>query len=146
VGANPHDPLLLELVEELSTHSEHFRRLWARHDVRARSSEVKQLRHYDVGEPALSWEALTVNGTPGQQLIIMTAEPGSSSEHALKALGRIAAQDNDLDFTPQSRRTVPADPATTSRTSLRGGHRHNVVAARSPSRDSACSEELPGSA
>jgi transcriptional regulator with XRE-family HTH domain len=97
VGANPHDPFLPQLVEELSTHSEHFRRMWARHDVRTRLSEVKRLRHGDVGELSLSWEALTVNGAPGQQLIIMSAEPGSSSEHALTALGRIAAQDAGLD-------------------------------------------------
>jgi hypothetical protein len=39
----------------------------------------------------------------------MSAEPGSSSEHALKALGRIAAQDADLDSAPQP--SQPSQPS-----------------------------------
>jgi hypothetical protein len=97
VGANPDDPDLSPLIEELSTHSEEFRRLWARHDVRTRSNEVKQLRHRDVGELTLSWEALTVSGASGQQLIVMAVQPDSPSAYALAALGRAVARDVDLD-------------------------------------------------
>jgi transcriptional regulator with XRE-family HTH domain len=94
VGANPDDPSLYRLIDELSTHSEEFRRMWARHDVQTRGNEVKQLRHRDVGELTLSWETLTVNGAPGQQLVVMAAQPDSPSAHALMALSRAAAHNS----------------------------------------------------
>lgn len=88
---NPGDPTLARLVDELSAHSEEFRRLWARHDVRPMSNDVKKMRHHEVGELTLAWESLTVNAAPCQQLVVMTAEPGSPSERALATLGRISA-------------------------------------------------------
>jgi hypothetical protein len=39
----------------------------------------------------LSYEALTVNSAPGQQLIVYQAEPGSPSEAALSLLGSLTA-------------------------------------------------------
>jgi transcriptional regulator with XRE-family HTH domain len=97
VGANPYDPVLPDLVEELSDGSEDFRRLWARHDVRVMSNDVKKLRHRHVGELILTTESLSVNGAPGQQIVIMAAEPGSPSQHALADLRRLATQRIDAD-------------------------------------------------
>ena len=37
-GADVDDPRLVELIGELSLRSERFRRLWARHDVRPKST------------------------------------------------------------------------------------------------------------
>lgn len=90
-GLDPDDPLLVETVGELSVKSAEFRELWARHDIRRKSHETKRLHHPLVGELNLTFEALTVNGAPGQQLIVYQAEPGSPSEEALAVLGSLAA-------------------------------------------------------
>ncbi|MFI7128685.1 helix-turn-helix transcriptional regulator [Nonomuraea sp. NPDC050153] len=86
------DPLLDELVAELSAASETFRRLWARHDIRQKTHETKRFRHPLVGELTLHYEALTVNSAPGQQLVVYQADPGSPSEEALSLLGSLTAR------------------------------------------------------
>ncbi|MDH2427342.1 helix-turn-helix transcriptional regulator [Sphaerisporangium sp. TRM90804] len=91
-GADPDDPFLPELVRELSSGSEDFRRMWARHDVRAKTHEIKRIHHHHVGELLLTYESFSVNNAPGQQLIVFQAEPGSTSEYALGILGRLAAE------------------------------------------------------
>lgn len=85
-GANHNDPFLLELVDELSLGSEEFRRLWARHDVRAKPHEYKRVRHHEVGELILWRERFAIESTPGQYLFVYQAEPGSPSEKALDRL------------------------------------------------------------
>jgi transcriptional regulator with XRE-family HTH domain len=88
LGRNPGDPDLIQLVEELSAHSEEFRALWARHHVRTRRNEVKRFQHRDVGPVTVTWDVFTVNSAPSQQLIVMGAEPDSTSERALAHLSR----------------------------------------------------------
>lgn len=90
-GPEVDDPALIDLVGELSLKSEHFRRLWARHDVRAKTDGEKQFRHPLVGELTLSYETFTVNGAEGQQLVVYHAEPGSVSERGLALLASIVA-------------------------------------------------------
>ncbi|KAA2253834.1 helix-turn-helix domain-containing protein [Solihabitans fulvus] len=85
------DPALTDLVGELTLKSPEFARLWARHDVRTKTTEAKRFRHPLVGELTLRYEAFTVNSAPGQQLVVYQAEPGSSSEGALALLGSLAA-------------------------------------------------------
>jgi transcriptional regulator with XRE-family HTH domain len=94
-GAHLDDPRLTDLVGELSLKSEDFRRLWARHDVLARTSGVKRFVHPMVGELTLSYETFAVNGAAGQLLVAYHAEPGSASERALQLLGSLAAPDLD---------------------------------------------------
>lgn len=93
VGTDHDDPQLIELVGELSLRSVEFRRLWARHDIRQKAHETKRFRHPVVGELTLDYESLTVNGAPGQQLVVYQAAPGSPSEHALSLLGSLTAED-----------------------------------------------------
>ncbi|MFD8247662.1 helix-turn-helix transcriptional regulator [Nocardia sp. NPDC059691] len=90
-GADLDDPRLTELVGELSLKSEEFRRLWARHDVRAKTGGVKEFRNPMVGDLTLSYETFSVNGAPGQILIAYHAEPGSPSERSLALLGSLIA-------------------------------------------------------
>ncbi|MBB5778689.1 helix-turn-helix transcriptional regulator [Nonomuraea jabiensis] len=90
-GADPDDPLLIEVVGELSVKSEPFRRLWARHDIRQKTHETKRFRHPLVGELTLHYESLTVNSSPGRQLVVYQADPGSPSEEALSLLGSLTA-------------------------------------------------------
>ncbi|UOZ05764.1 helix-turn-helix transcriptional regulator [Amycolatopsis sp. WQ 127309] len=91
-GIDPDDPRLIETVGELSVRSEAFRRLWARHDIRQKTHETKRFHHRLVGDLTLSYEALTVNSAPGQQLVVYQAEPGSPSEAALSLLGSLTAE------------------------------------------------------
>jgi len=88
---NPYDKRLSDLVGELSTRSEHFRTLWAAHDVRFHRSGTKKLHHPVVGDIELVYEALELPADPGLSLSTYTAVPGSPSEDALKMLSSWAA-------------------------------------------------------
>ncbi|NBE96195.1 helix-turn-helix domain-containing protein [Nonomuraea sp. KC401] len=92
-GADLDDPRLVEVVGELSLKSETFRTLWARHDIRQKTHETKRFRHPLVGALTLHYESLTVNGAPGQQLVVYQADPGSPSEEALTLLGSLTAEE-----------------------------------------------------
>jgi hypothetical protein len=82
----PDDPQLTELIGELSLHSETFRRLWADHDVVAHTTGAKRFHHPVVGDLALDYVVLAVEGDPEQTLVIYTPEPGSPSAEALAIL------------------------------------------------------------
>jgi len=90
-GHDPHDPRLLELLDELTRRSAAFRDLWSRHDVRGKTREPKLFRHPDVGVLTLGYEALDVRSDPGLQLIVYHAPAGSPSAEALALLGSLAA-------------------------------------------------------
>lgn len=90
-GRDPHDTALQELVGELSTRSEVFRRLWAEHDVRRHGAGTKRFRHPVVGELTLAYEELAVTAEPGNVLLVYTAEPGSPSAERLALLASWAA-------------------------------------------------------
>ena len=57
-GEDPDDAQLVELIGELSLHSEAFRRLWARHDVKSKTFGVKRFEHPQVGPLELDYESL----------------------------------------------------------------------------------------
>jgi len=89
---DPHDRVFQDLVGELSTQSETFRRLWAAHDVRTHGSGSKRFRHPVVGEVTLAYEELAITAEPGLVLMIYTAEPGSPSAERLRLLSSWAAE------------------------------------------------------
>jgi transcriptional regulator with XRE-family HTH domain len=91
-GTDLDDPRLTELVGELSLKSDDFRRLWARHDVGAKTAGTKRYAHPLVGDLTLAYETFAVNGSPGQFLIVYHAEPGSPSEQALRLLSSATAE------------------------------------------------------
>jgi transcriptional regulator with XRE-family HTH domain len=90
-GRDPHDRGLQDLVGELSTRSEIFRRLWADHNVRTHGSGTKRFNHPVVGELTLAYEELSVTAEPGLVLLVYTAEPGSHSAERLQLLASWAA-------------------------------------------------------
>ncbi|MGW7822140.1 helix-turn-helix domain-containing protein [Streptomyces puniciscabiei] len=94
-GADTDDPLLRDLVGELSLRSERFRTLWARHEVRPRRGRVSHLTHPQVGELDLRSTKLSVDGTDGLTLVVFHAEPGSRSAELLDILGSLAAPAGD---------------------------------------------------
>jgi transcriptional regulator with XRE-family HTH domain len=85
-GRDPHDKGLQDLVGELSTRSETFRRLWGAHDVRTHGAGTKRFRHPVVGDLTLAYEELAITAEPGQVLLVYTAEPGSASAERLRLL------------------------------------------------------------
>lgn len=89
VGPDVDDPRLTELVGELSVRSEPFRRLWARQDVRAPARGPLRLHHPQVGPLELHYEKLLVPDARDQQLVVLSAEPGSPSAEALTLLGAL---------------------------------------------------------
>jgi len=90
-GRNPYDRSLTELVGELSTRSEDFRRLWARHDVYVHTTGAKRLRHPVVGDLELTFEAMEPAADPGLTIVTYGAEPGSRSEEGLSLLATLVA-------------------------------------------------------
>lgn len=85
-GRNPHDPALIELVGELSTRSEVFRRRWASHDVQFHRSGQKRLRHPVVGQLDLNFESMELPSEPGLVLNVYTAASGSPTADGLAVL------------------------------------------------------------
>ncbi len=90
-GRDPHDKGLQDLVGELSTRSETFRRLWGAHDVRTHGAGTKRFHHPVVGDLTLAYEELAITAEPGQVLLVYTAEPGSPSADRLRLLASWAA-------------------------------------------------------
>jgi len=90
-GHNPHDRALIELVGELSTQSEVFRKRWASHDVRFHRSGRKRLRHPVVGQLDLNFESMELPSEPGLFLNVYTAAPDTPTADALKMLASWAA-------------------------------------------------------
>ena len=89
--ASPLDRALPALVGELSTRSDDFRELWARHDVRAHARGVKRFRHPVVGELTLHYDHLQLAADPALTMITYTAEPGTTSHDNLSLLASWAA-------------------------------------------------------
>jgi transcriptional regulator with XRE-family HTH domain len=96
-GRDPYDRQLSDLIGELSTRSDEFRRRWAAHDVRIHTTGVKRLRHPVVGDLELAFESFATAGDPGQSLLTYTAEPGSPSQDALNLLASWAATTDDVE-------------------------------------------------
>jgi transcriptional regulator with XRE-family HTH domain len=86
-GRDPYDRGLSDLVGELSTRSEEFRTRWAAHDVRIHRAGVKHVRHPVVGDLVLTYEMMELSADPGLSILTYSAEPGTSSEEALRLLG-----------------------------------------------------------
>ncbi|MEJ3653208.1 helix-turn-helix transcriptional regulator [Actinomycetes bacterium KLBMP 9759] len=95
-GRNPHDKALIELVGELSTRSERFRRRWASQDVKFHPSGRKRLRHPVVGPLDLDAESMELSSAPGLRLYVYTAAAGTPTADALTLLASWAASHDDL--------------------------------------------------
>lgn len=108
-GRDPHNRAMQELVGELSTRSETFRRLWGSHDVRTHGSGTKRFRHPDVGDVEFAYEELALTAEPGLAMIVYTAEPGSPSAEKIRLLGSLAATEQAPAHAATRRTTEPAE-------------------------------------
>jgi transcriptional regulator with XRE-family HTH domain len=89
LGAEPPDRELVELIGELSLASKRFATLWARHDVKHRSTGPTAFYHPQVGPLDLHY---TILHLPDQRQILVTyhADPGSLSVESLRLLASLA--------------------------------------------------------
>jgi transcriptional regulator with XRE-family HTH domain len=92
VGPQTDDPQLAELLEELSSKSPDFQRLWSRHDVRPHIGDgTHRMHHPQAGKLELHYVKFHVTGADRQLLMIYQADAGSTSEKGLSLLASIAA-------------------------------------------------------
>ena len=88
-AAHPEDTALGELVEELTSHSTEFARLWPKRCVRVNGRGLTPLLHPRVGPLTVEYEVLTPLQDPDQRLIICRAAD-TASQAALDAIAREA--------------------------------------------------------
>ena len=90
-GRNAYDRRLFDLIGELSTRSDDFRRRWAAHDVQIHTTGIKLIHHPVVGDLDLPYESFPLTHDLTQSLLTYTAEPGSPTQDALTLLASWAA-------------------------------------------------------
>jgi transcriptional regulator with XRE-family HTH domain len=113
-GRDPYDRDLSDLIGQLSTRSEEFRRRWAAHNVRIHTSGVKLLHHPVVGDLDLPFESVPLPADPTQSLLIYIAEPGSATQDALKLLASWVATSDRPDLENATRRAQPGGESPTA--------------------------------
>ena len=97
-AAAPDDPRLATLVGELSVRSPEFREWWNGRIVTDTTSGSKRYRHPLVGPLTLDCDTWTSPKDPDVTFVVLTADPGSPEDHALRILS--------------SWHTAPAPPST----------------------------------
>lgn len=85
---SPEEPELAALVGRLSIASDDFRRWWAEHRVAEQAFGAKVFNHPTAGKMRLEWDSFTYAGSVRQQLILWSAEAGSTDAQALRSLTR----------------------------------------------------------
>ncbi|MDN3271315.1 helix-turn-helix transcriptional regulator [Streptomyces sp. MA15] len=85
-GHDPGSPRITEVVDTLRARSPEFAQLWARHEVKRKTQQAKNLVHPDVGALEIRFQAFSVNDAPHQQLVVYQAEPASATAAAFAAL------------------------------------------------------------
>lgn len=94
VAKNPYDRQLSNLIGELSTRSDAFRRMWGAHDVHVFTEGTKRFHHRAVGEMELVHESLDLPGEQGLSITVYSADPGTPAADALKLLASWEASQN----------------------------------------------------
>ena len=80
------DGRLDHLVVELQATSEEFSRRWLENNAEGKIAEVKRFMHPVVGPLEVRMLTFDVRSSPGQELVVYDAEPGSPSARALDLL------------------------------------------------------------
>jgi transcriptional regulator with XRE-family HTH domain len=88
-GYDPRDAALTKLIDELTAGCPEFSALWHDNSARGIAQQTKIIDHPEVGRIVLTGQVFDVRRTPGQQLVVCSAEPGTSSADALARLGAL---------------------------------------------------------
>src|SRR5690606_5921269 len=102
-GQSPRDKRLTDLIGELVTRSDDFRVRWAAHDVRHHRTGIKRIRHPEVGDLELGYEAMNFPAHPDWFMFGYTAAPDTPSAERLRLLGSLAQE------TQQAQESADAD-------------------------------------
>lgn len=86
VGRHPDDPLLAELIGELTMKSPEFVSLWGDHRVQPCDAAAYELRHPVVGSVTVTQQTLSIARSPDQLLIVCTTPVDSPDARALALL------------------------------------------------------------
>jgi transcriptional regulator with XRE-family HTH domain len=105
-GQDPHNKSVHDLVGELSTRSDEFRRRWGSHNVRTHGTGIKHFHHNIVGGLTLAYESLDLRAEPGLTMTIYSAEPDSPTTQALALLASWAATQQ---LSPIDAQTEPSE-------------------------------------
>lgn len=81
----PDDPRLEQLLRELREGSREFTELWSKDPTRTPGHRVKSVHHPVAGQFRVTCDVLLVP-EDDQQVVLITAEPGSPDERALQTL------------------------------------------------------------
>ena len=90
-GRYPHDEPLARLLAELRAGSPEFTEVWQTNPVRAPGHRTKTAEHPRVGRLRLNCDVLAAPDED-QQVVFITADPGSPSARALRQLERLVVQ------------------------------------------------------
>lgn len=90
-GRSPYDRQLSDLVGELSTRSDLFRKLWGAHDVREHRTGTKGINHPVVGRLDLTFQGMDLSSDRGLAMLVFSAAPGSPSFDGLQLLANWAS-------------------------------------------------------
>ncbi|MEC3956620.1 helix-turn-helix transcriptional regulator [Nocardia sp. CDC153] len=85
----PGDPGFDAVLTELSSRSDEFAALWARHDVGVARQSVNALRHPEVGELYFDTTPLTVTDQPDRHIVLYNPRPDTATAEALDRLRRL---------------------------------------------------------
>lgn len=85
-ASDPDDPELATLVGELALRDADFRTWWAEHRVVTAAYGTKRYRHPLVGDLTLDCDTWACPDGSGQRLMVLTAEPDSPAQDALRIL------------------------------------------------------------
>lgn len=86
VGRYPDDPLLAELIGELTMKSPEFVALWGDHRVQPCDAAAYELHHPVVGTVTVTQQTLSIARSPDQLLIVCTTPADSTDAQALALL------------------------------------------------------------
>jgi transcriptional regulator with XRE-family HTH domain len=84
-GRYPRDAALAALLAELRADSAEFNEIWATNPVRAPGHRTKTMAHPELGRLRINCDILTVPDDD-QQVVFMTADPGTPTARALRYL------------------------------------------------------------
>ncbi|MFE5838818.1 helix-turn-helix transcriptional regulator [Arthrobacter sp. NPDC056493] len=118
-GRDPFNKSLTELIGELSTRSDDFRKRWAQRDVRLHRGGYKDFHHPSVGDLHLAFDALELPNAPGLTLTAYSADPGTPSEDGLRLLASWAATTTATATTTAATAAAASHAATESTSTTR---------------------------
>ena len=122
-GRNAYDRRLSDLIGELSTRSNDFRRRWAAHDVQIHSTGIKLIHHPIVGDLDLPYESFPLTARPQPEPAHLHRRTGIAHPGRPHPAGQLGLQ--------RGRRSDPQDRARELPTRYRQRSRRRLKAAHS---------------